>query len=139
MEYRHKRECGVVVEKITREREVVSSNAVTCDFDGISPDYYFLFPNFKNGFLKKKFRVLFSTRQTLCHVPDKRHTAKTLFADVCSSCTAHGKNFAVRILAFFAHGNQPASRSEGNNDGMECNKSTCENNSPRKTMDEMGF
>ena len=58
-----------------------------------------------------------------------QHTAKTLpcvFLPLPLPCAK-------------AHGNQPASRSEGNNDGMECNKSTCENNSPRKTMDEMGF
>ena len=30
MEYRHKRLCGVVVEKVTREGEVVSSNLAGC-------------------------------------------------------------------------------------------------------------
>ena len=144
MEYRHKRVCGIVVEKITCEREVVSSNAVTCDFDGISPDYFFYFLILKMVFWKKIAECFLALGKhfAMCPIKNTRqrpslpmfvrrvqHTAKTL------PCVF----WPLPLPCAKAHGNQPASRSEGNNDGMECNKSTCENNSPRKTKDEMGF
>ena len=48
---------------------------------------FFLFSIFKINFLKTfMLCVFFDTRQTLCRVPDKWHTAKVLFADAYLPC-----------------------------------------------------
>ena len=95
--------CGVVVEKVRCKAEVAGSKPVdrvvhenwlrvVTLVEWAVPDWWgplrinFLFSIFKISFLKTFMPCVFYTRQTLCRVPDKWHTAKVLFADAYLPC-----------------------------------------------------
>ena len=123
IEYKHKWMCSVVVEEVTREKELqvrippvrsarkMQRLATWAERAGgwavgSLPNQNNYFAVFKISFfvfLKKYLPSVFWHRaKSLCRVPEKQHTplCRCLYAVGALSCVTHHKDFAVWISAF---------------------------------------